>query len=165
VKVPVHRGRALRASSSRQSLTVACCRLRGFSVTWLARHAEFLLIFYPFLISHHLFYVHSCDIYSIARSRSSVAFQLLLQLSNCQRNQQRTASHGTSRRTKFQARMDSRRFSVRPLTSGLRTFKSASGFLMPVLFSLCCSNFATSAVQPVWWLAPMPAPLSPWKYS
>ena len=30
---------------------------------------------------------------------------------------------------------------------------------------LCCSNFATSPVQPVWWLAPMPAPLSPWKYS
>ena len=23
----------------------------------------------------------------------------------------------------------------------------------------------TSAVQPVWWLAPRPAPLSPWKYS
>ena len=26
-------------------------------------------------------------------------------------------------------------------------------------------SFATSAVQPVWWLAPMPAPVSPWKYS
>ena len=26
-------------------------------------------------------------------------------------------------------------------------------------------SFATSPVQPVWWLAPMPAPLSPWKYS
>src|SRR4051812_24178940 len=24
---------------------------------------------------------------------------------------------------------------------------------------------ATSPVQPVWWLAPMPAPLLPWKYS
>ena len=24
---------------------------------------------------------------------------------------------------------------------------------------------ATSPVQPVWWLAPIPAPLSPWKYS
>ena len=26
-------------------------------------------------------------------------------------------------------------------------------------------RLATSAVHPVWWLAPMPAPLSPWKYS
>src|SRR5581483_11184486 len=26
----------------------------------------------------------------------------------------------------------------------------------------CSSSLATSAVQPVWWLAPMPAPLSPW---
>ena len=26
-------------------------------------------------------------------------------------------------------------------------------------------RLATSAVQPVWWLAPRPAPLSPWKYS
>ena len=26
-------------------------------------------------------------------------------------------------------------------------------------------NMATVPVQPVWWLAPMPAPLSPWKYS
>ena len=26
---------------------------------------------------------------------------------------------------------------------------------------LCCSSFATRAVQPVWWLAPIPAPLSP----
>ena len=24
---------------------------------------------------------------------------------------------------------------------------------------------ATQPVQPVWWLAPIPAPLSPWKYS
>jgi hypothetical protein len=23
----------------------------------------------------------------------------------------------------------------------------------------------TSAVQPVWWLAPRPRPVSPWKYS
>src|SRR5262249_9229891 len=30
---------------------------------------------------------------------------------------------------------------------------------------LCWSSLATSAVQPVWWLAPIPAPLSPWKYS
>src|SRR5690242_545407 len=30
---------------------------------------------------------------------------------------------------------------------------------------LCWSSLATSPVQPVWWLAPMPAPLSPWKYS
>src|SRR6185295_12768995 len=29
----------------------------------------------------------------------------------------------------------------------------------------CCSSLATSPVQPVWWLAPRPAPLSPWKYS
>ena len=28
-----------------------------------------------------------------------------------------------------------------------------------------CNSLATSAVQPVWWLAPIPAPLSPWKYS
>src|SRR5262249_19288790 len=26
-------------------------------------------------------------------------------------------------------------------------------------------NSATSPVHPVWWLAPRPAPLSPWKYS
>jgi len=26
-------------------------------------------------------------------------------------------------------------------------------------------SFATRPVQPVWWLAPRPAPLSPWKYS
>src|SRR5262249_51066669 len=26
-------------------------------------------------------------------------------------------------------------------------------------------SVATSPVQPVWWLAPNPAPLSPWKYS
>ena len=26
-------------------------------------------------------------------------------------------------------------------------------------------RLAISAVHPVWWLAPMPAPLSPWKYS
>ena len=30
---------------------------------------------------------------------------------------------------------------------------------------LWSSNFATRPVQPVWWLAPRPAPLSPWKYS
>jgi hypothetical protein len=29
----------------------------------------------------------------------------------------------------------------------------------------CSSSLATSAVQPVWWLAPTPAPVSPWKYS
>lgn len=29
----------------------------------------------------------------------------------------------------------------------------------------CWISLATSPVQPVWWLAPMPAPLSPWKYS
>src|ERR687886_2436102 len=29
----------------------------------------------------------------------------------------------------------------------------------------CSSSFATSAVHPVWWLAPTPAPVSPWKYS
>jgi hypothetical protein len=28
-----------------------------------------------------------------------------------------------------------------------------------------CMRGATSPVQPVWWLAPIPAPLSPWKYS
>ena len=30
---------------------------------------------------------------------------------------------------------------------------------------LCWMSFATSPVQPVWWLAPRPAPTSPWKYS
>src|SRR5262249_52323162 len=30
---------------------------------------------------------------------------------------------------------------------------------------LCCISFATTPVHPVWWLAPMPAPVSPWKYS
>src|SRR3989441_13317852 len=28
-----------------------------------------------------------------------------------------------------------------------------------------CIRRATTPVQPVWWLAPSPAPLSPWKYS
>jgi hypothetical protein len=28
-----------------------------------------------------------------------------------------------------------------------------------------CNSRATSAVHPVWWLAPQPLPLSPWKYS
>src|SRR5262249_49372244 len=37
-------------------------------------------------------------------------------------------------------------------------------------FVFCCWKsssiiVATSAVQPVWWLAPTPAPVSPWKYS
>jgi hypothetical protein len=27
------------------------------------------------------------------------------------------------------------------------------------------SNVATNPVQPVWWAAPRPAPLSPWKHS
>ena len=33
--------------------------------------------------------------------------------------------------------------------------------------SRCCCSItrAITPVQPVWWLAPMPAPLSPWKYS
>jgi hypothetical protein len=30
---------------------------------------------------------------------------------------------------------------------------------------LCSMSLATSPVHPVWWLAPIPAPLSPWKYS
>ena len=30
---------------------------------------------------------------------------------------------------------------------------------------LCWRSLATIPVQPVWWPAPMPAPLSPWKYS
>ena len=30
---------------------------------------------------------------------------------------------------------------------------------------LCWMSLATRPVQPVWWLAPRPAPLSPWKYS
>lgn len=29
----------------------------------------------------------------------------------------------------------------------------------------CSRSLATNPVHPVWWLAPMPAPLSPWKYS
>jgi hypothetical protein len=32
-------------------------------------------------------------------------------------------------------------------------------------FGLCSISFATSAVQPVWWVAPRPAPSSPSKYS
>ena len=33
-------------------------------------------------------------------------------------------------------------------------------------FAACCSSsLATRPVQPVWWLAPRPAPVSPWKYS
>src|SRR5262249_34668021 len=30
---------------------------------------------------------------------------------------------------------------------------------------LCWISFAARPVQPVWWLAPTPEPLSPWKYS
>lgn len=30
---------------------------------------------------------------------------------------------------------------------------------------ICCRSFATSPVQPVWWLAPKPKPVSPSKYS
>ena len=29
----------------------------------------------------------------------------------------------------------------------------------------CCMSLAMTPVHPVWWLAPRPAPLSPWKYS
>ena len=50
--------------------------------------------------------------------------------------------------------------------------KQANGWTLtteywqPLLYSpYCWMSFATKAVQPVWWLAPMPAPLSPWKYS
>ena len=31
--------------------------------------------------------------------------------------------------------------------------------------AVCSISLATSAVHPVWWLAPNPAPVSPWKYS
>ena len=31
--------------------------------------------------------------------------------------------------------------------------------------AVCSSSLATRPVQPVWWLAPTPRPLSPWKYS
>ena len=30
---------------------------------------------------------------------------------------------------------------------------------------LGCSSLATRPVQPVWWMAPTPRPVSPWKYS
>ena len=30
---------------------------------------------------------------------------------------------------------------------------------------VCCISLATRAVQPVWWLAPRPTPVSPLKYS
>src|SRR3989442_1163109 len=30
---------------------------------------------------------------------------------------------------------------------------------------LCSRSFVTRLVHPVWWLAPRPAPFSPWKYS
>ena len=31
--------------------------------------------------------------------------------------------------------------------------------------AVCSRSLATTPVQPVWWLAPTPRPLSPWKYS
>ena len=40
----------------------------------------------------------------------------------------------------------------------LRTFSASRTFNSWI-------SFATSPVQPVWWLAPSPAPVSPWKYS
>jgi len=48
-----------------------------------------------------------------------------------------------------------------PATAALPMARSASAFT-PRNSS---GSSATVPVQPVWWLAPMPAPLSPWKYS
>jgi hypothetical protein len=36
-----------------------------------------------------------------------------------------------------------------------------SGQCARIYSPLCCRSLATRPVQPVWWLAPMPAPLSP----
>ncbi len=45
--------------------------------------------------------------------------------------------------------------------NSLMSFQTGDGCLGPI----CWSTFAIKPVQPVWWLAPRPAPLSPWKYS
>ena len=58
---------------------------------------------------------------------------------------------------------DQRRSGRRSCTSGV-TLGRSSILRMSVRAKYCMKS-ATTPVQPVWWLAPMPAPLSPWKYS
>jgi len=62
-------------------------------------------------------------------------------------------------------------FSQATCLSGVGSFL-ANAPALPADRSCCPSirpkssiNLATIPVQPVWWLAPRPAPLSPWKYS
>ena len=59
------------------------------------------------------------------------------------------------------------RTSCRRPASALKAAASAPGVSSSSLVSsaLVWMMRATQPVQPVWWLAPMPAPLSPWKYS
>jgi len=45
---------------------------------------------------------------------------------------------------------------------GNQTLSSSTGHTYS---PLCSISLATRPVQPVWWAAPRPAPLSPWKYS
>src|SRR6476469_1473774 len=46
----------------------------------------------------------------------------------------------------------------------LQTDHERSLYLVPG-GPLCWRSLATRPVQPVWWLAPRPLPVSPWKYS
>ena len=48
--------------------------------------------------------------------------------------------------------------------SALQTLSTDLSMAWPARL-VCSRSLATSAVQPVWWLAPRPAPVSPWKYS
>ncbi len=51
--------------------------------------------------------------------------------------------------------------SYNSVTLGLRPLGHSTSQFPPD----CCNSFATRPVQPVWWLAPKPEPLSPLKYS
>ena len=64
------------------------------------------------------------------------------------------------------------RIASMPSAIARSSFERTEGRLQAVVRTssavMPCSRVAlraTSPVQPVWWLAPRPAPLSPWKYS
>ena len=76
---------------------------------------------------------------------------------------------GSSRiSTKRSARPHRETSEVVPATAGAALMLRKSGVSRNTSWSRLPKssiNFATIPVHPVWWLAPMPAPLSPWKYS
>ena len=51
------------------------------------------------------------------------------------------------------------------LMAGMRAALPSSATCPAVVVANRCIIRATMPVHPVWWLAPRPAPLSPWKYS